>query len=305
MIVRVPSASRVLSSSGSGSFSPLKSLPINSRARFISISSTSCVLRDSQSSPTPSALLHFLGANGFPAGTYSHFLAQFQPHFSSAATDVYHHVGETWVEMIDHVVQSTEKQLKSHPEIVNQSHTDSHQKWHDTRQHASNHKASSSAQGSGGNNHPKHPPLIGIGHSLGGALTYCASVKRPDLYSGIVLIDPPFYSQAKRLLFTVLSSLGAGEVHPLIRNTLNRRNKFSSKEEAADHLRKKKLFQKFHPQVFDDFLQHGIIVEDESSPSADSPASSVHHQQQHHQKHHHNHHHHADHLHHNQKSERD
>ena len=32
--------------------------------------------------------------------------------------------------------------------------------------------------------------IVGIGHSLGGVLTLYAAVKRPDLFSKVILIDP-------------------------------------------------------------------------------------------------------------------
>lgn len=101
--------------------------------------------------------------------------------------------------------------------------------------------------------------VIGLGHSLGGIATWLASIKRPDLFSQIILIDPvilpekmvkmtkwvPFWIQKRKV--------------PLIKIASNRRDQWPSRDEVRSHLGSKKVFQRFDPEVFEDFVNHGIV----------------------------------------------
>ncbi len=100
--------------------------------------------------------------------------------------------------------------------------------------------------------------VIGIGHSLGGIATWLASIKRPDLFSQVILIDPvvlPYW-------ISVMSSLAPialmSKMNPIIKIAMNRRTEWKDRHEARQHLGSKKVFQRFHPAVFDDFLKYGL-----------------------------------------------
>jgi len=36
-------------------------------------------------------------------------------------------------------------------------------------------------------------PVVGIGHSMGAVVTFMAACKRPDLFSGVLMLDPPIF----------------------------------------------------------------------------------------------------------------
>ena len=46
--------------------------------------------------------------------------------------------------------------------------------------------------------------IIGIGHSLGGILTFLAAYRRPELFKGIIMLDPP--QLMGPLLFSFISA---------------------------------------------------------------------------------------------------
>ncbi len=100
--------------------------------------------------------------------------------------------------------------------------------------------------------------VIGLGHSLGGIATFMASLTRPDLFKEIVLIDPvipPYWSVQ---LMTYTPNRYKSRILPLIKMAEKRRNKWSDREEARAHLGSKKVYQRFHPEVFDDFIESGL-----------------------------------------------
>ena len=100
--------------------------------------------------------------------------------------------------------------------------------------------------------------IIGIGHSLGAITTLLAAAERPDLFQKIILIEPVIL--APRIYrFTALTP-------PFIRRRMippakiasRRRDTWSSKEEAYQYLRSKRVFREISDTVFQDVIEHGI-----------------------------------------------
>ena len=61
-------------------------------------------------------------------------------------------------------------------------------------------------------------PIIGIGHSFGGALTLKAAQIRPDLFKKIILLDPPIFGRFKRTMISLVSALGiTDKVVPIVK----------------------------------------------------------------------------------------
>lgn len=107
-------------------------------------------------------------------------------------------------------------------------------------------------------------PVIGIGHSFGAVLSFWAAIQRPDLFKKIILIDPPFMSRKRRIMMALTFFLGlTDKVVPIARNAKRRRADFASLEEARAYLKPKFLFRNFHPQCFEDYIQHGLVPSDE------------------------------------------
>ena len=105
--------------------------------------------------------------------------------------------------------------------------------------------------------------VIGIGHSLGGIATWLASIKRPDLFSKIILIDPVIIPYWPLKLMSIMPRAFNDKIFPIVKIAQNRRNEWDSKESVRQHLGSKKVYQRFHPKVFDDFLDHAIRKRDD------------------------------------------
>jgi pimeloyl-ACP methyl ester carboxylesterase len=103
--------------------------------------------------------------------------------------------------------------------------------------------------------------VIGIGHSLGGVLTFKASLIRPDLFSQNILLDPPLivgvesfgFQIAKLLKLKIIDKMSPAAL------SLRRRDHWESREQAADLLRPKALYQAFDRDCFNDYIQHGLV----------------------------------------------
>jgi pimeloyl-ACP methyl ester carboxylesterase len=82
-----------------------------------------------------------------------------------------------------------------------------------------------------------------IGHSLGGVTTLYAAVKRPDLFSRLVLIDPTLLDPRKLWTIRVARFFGWEYRKGLVRGALMRRRHWDSEREAFLYLKGKPLFK--------------------------------------------------------------
>lgn len=101
-------------------------------------------------------------------------------------------------------------------------------------------------------------PVYLVGHSLGGILSFQAASKRPDLARGVLLIDSPLLGGWKANAVglakqtQIVASVSPGKI------SQRRRTTWASNEEALEYFRSKKAFAQWHPQVLQDYVQHGL-----------------------------------------------
>ncbi|MCH8530502.1 MAG: alpha/beta hydrolase [Saccharospirillum sp.] len=97
-------------------------------------------------------------------------------------------------------------------------------------------------------------PVIGLGHSLGGALTLMASLERPDLFAGVIMLDVPVFSRFESWMVRMIKSLGLiDNVTPAARSK-HRRTHWPSQAAAVEHFSTRGLFKQFHPQCLQDYI---------------------------------------------------
>ncbi len=113
--------------------------------------------------------------------------------------------------------------------------------------------------------------VIGIGHSLGGIATWLASIQRPDLFSRVILIDPVILPYRITVMSSLLPRTLMSKINPIIKIAQNRRTKWKDRDEARQHLGSKKVFQRFHPEVFDDFLRYGLRAKQDGTLTLSYP----------------------------------
>ncbi len=100
-------------------------------------------------------------------------------------------------------------------------------------------------------------PVVSVGHSMGSAAILMAAVKRPDLFKSIVLIEPVL--MPRRFLFALgfFSKFSQNSI-PLVKKTLARVDRFSSRHQAFEHYRPKHVFKDIRDEVLWDYLQYGL-----------------------------------------------
>ena len=101
-------------------------------------------------------------------------------------------------------------------------------------------------------------PVYMVGHSLGGFLSLMAAAQHPELARGVLMLDSPLISgwrattvdMAKRT--RMVSAVSPGRI------SSQRRNSWPSKAEALEHFAKKKAFARWHPDMLQDYVTHGL-----------------------------------------------
>ena len=107
-------------------------------------------------------------------------------------------------------------------------------------------------------------PLIGVGHSMGGAATLMAEIKAPGTFSELLLIEPIIFPPPY------------GEYEGTqVRLARKRREHFGSRQEARDNFAAKLPFSAWHPEALEGYLDCGLIETAEGTRLACRPQDEV------------------------------
>ena len=106
-------------------------------------------------------------------------------------------------------------------------------------------------------------PVVAVGHSLGGFVSFMAAVARPDLFSALILLDSPIFGPLKARALEMTKRFGFADRVTPARAMRDRRRHWASRQEALAHFKTRRLFRHFDPDCLADYVRFGM-VEDES-----------------------------------------
>ena len=96
-------------------------------------------------------------------------------------------------------------------------------------------------------------PLIGMGHSFGGVLTIKMAVKYPELFKGLVLLDPILMPEV------FLKMKGDLDIpNPLAAKTRLRKKLWSDREEALAYFKTKSAYNTWSDCSLENFVEHAL-----------------------------------------------
>lgn len=100
-------------------------------------------------------------------------------------------------------------------------------------------------------------PVVGVGHSMGAIVTFLALCKRPDMFKGVLMLDPPLIWGTLAWTFRIAKLIGKGDnITPAGKSKFRRRH-WDSREDAVAYFASKKLFH-FEPACFESFCRSAI-----------------------------------------------
>lgn len=97
-----------------------------------------------------------------------------------------------------------------------------------------------------------------VGHSLGALLSFKVAHARPDLVSGLLMLDPPLLYGWTVWPARLARMLGKIDDFTPARLSKRRKRHWYSLEEAHAYFLKKSFYTQFDKQCFDLWLKHGI-----------------------------------------------
>lgn len=95
-------------------------------------------------------------------------------------------------------------------------------------------------------------PLIGVGHSSGGAALCMAEADAPGSFAALVLIEPVVFPPP----------YVRSDDNPLTLGALRRRSSFASREEARQNFSAAGPFARWTPEALDEYVEHGFRDDD-------------------------------------------
>ena len=98
--------------------------------------------------------------------------------------------------------------------------------------------------------------VIGVGHSMGGITSVVSAVRRPDLFSKLILMDPVILPAAAYRMTDWLPVFLSKKFVPIAKISIKRRDRWESEEELFESFRKKKIFRSISDKGLRLFAKH-------------------------------------------------
>lgn len=99
--------------------------------------------------------------------------------------------------------------------------------------------------------------VIGVGHSMGGVVSIIAAIKRPDLFSRLILIDPVIFPSRYTYFTNLVPLFLRKKVIPIAKLSAKRRDNWPDQQTVFDSFRTKKVFRSFSDSALWDFIKAG------------------------------------------------
>lgn len=101
------------------------------------------------------------------------------------------------------------------------------------------------------------PPIV-IGHSVGGYAAMAALTRHPELFNGLIMLEPPILVREKRIVWGLLRLVGLVDNFGPAALAKKRRDQFDSADQAFQYFRPKSLFRDFSDESLRDYVAFAL-----------------------------------------------
>lgn len=169
-------------------------------------------------------LINFVHANGFPAGSYQALFDYLPNEYQLISHEKYGHnkkfpVENNWQPLVDELISFVKEQLA----INNQQQ------------------------------------VINVGHSFGGVISFIAACQQPQLFKGLIMLDPPVVSGSTAVAVKLLKKIKLMDKFSPAGKAKSRRTHWPLGTDIAQSFSARKLFKNFDKRCLNDYIRHGII----------------------------------------------
>jgi pimeloyl-ACP methyl ester carboxylesterase len=172
----------------------------------------------------PKTLINFVHANGFPAGSYQALFNYFPKDYRVVAHEKYGHdtqypVENNWQPLVNELIHFVKQQLL----ISNQQQ------------------------------------VINVGHSFGGVIAFIAACQQPQLFKGLIMLDPPVITGSSAVAIKLLKKMRLMDKFSPAGKAKVRRTQWPLGTDIAKLFSHRTLFKDFDKRCLDDYISHGVI----------------------------------------------
>lgn len=100
-------------------------------------------------------------------------------------------------------------------------------------------------------------PVIAVGHSLGSIVSFIAAHQYPELFKGLIMLEPPMVRGIAAGVVYLAKKTGWVDHITPASTSKGRREHFPNQQEAIDYFASKSLFAHFDPQCLRDYVEAG------------------------------------------------
>ena len=169
-------------------------------------------------------IIHFSHANGFPANTYQIMLAELESQFQVGRINTLAHNK-------NFPVNNNWSNLLDELEQYMQAQYDQ--------------------------------PVIAVGHSFGGVLSYMLACKRPDLIKQLIILDAPVLDPVASMFVKVVKKLSLMDKITPAGRTNGRQEIWDDFSTAVEYFKGKSLFKDVDERCLNHYVEHGLQVHPE------------------------------------------
>lgn len=169
--------------------------------------------------------LHFAHANGFPAGSYQQIFSRIEEPLLCFSKDIFGH----------------EEPL------------DNDDNWNLLASELVEFCESKKRQGYS---------LWAVGHSMGAIASFKACCHRPDLFAGLIMLDPPLIVGPMAPIFRIIKKTKyVDKVSPSGQSRM-RKNRWDLNEDVVEYFKQKSLFTNMEETCIEDYVKSGVVIEE-------------------------------------------
>lgn len=169
-------------------------------------------------------LINFVHANGFPAGSYRALFNYLPKEYKVVSHEKYGHntqypVKDNWQPLVDELISFVKQQL-----LIN-----------------------------------NQQQVINVGHSFGGVIAFIAACQHPQLFKGLIMLDPPVLTGGTAVAVKLLKKTRFIDKLSPAGKAKARRTQWPLGTDVAKLFAHRQLFKNFDRRCLDDYISHGVV----------------------------------------------
>lgn len=169
-------------------------------------------------------LINFVHANGFPAGSYQALFNYFPKEYQVISHEKYGHnpqypVKDNWQPLVDELINFVKQQL-----LIN-----------------------------------NQQQVVNVGHSFGGVIAFIAACQQPQLFKGVIMLDPPVPTGSSAIAVKLVKKTRFIDKFSPAGKSKVRRTHWPLGTDIAKLFAHRQLFKNFDKRCLDDYISHGVI----------------------------------------------